>query len=210
LANGQTCQAFIDPRYRNYTPIETPERTTQTLKALYTTLKEKYVAKGYTGGTNPDLLYYTLIAYTFIYVDSVNNTGGISAYQHNYSTFDLKEYYNQEFVLRTDRNFVCINRGDNETNIPIASFPSFNDFIEFVISVIPPIKSQFVTDVTQNPDALISLAKNYVLKYPIQRESNIWTDMDNSQRAILVDKFKTASNSFFQQSDIVTNSNLEY
>jgi hypothetical protein len=210
LANGQTCQAFIDPRYRNYTPIETPERTTQTLKALYTTLKEKYVAKGYTGGTSPDLLYYTLIAYTFIYVDSVNNTGGISAYQHNYSTFDLKEYYNQEFVLRTDRNFVCINRGDNETNIPIASFPSFNDFIEFVISVIPPIKSQFVTDVTQNPDALISLAKNYVLKYPIQRESNIWTDMDNSQRAILVDKFKKASDSFFQQSDIVTNSNLEY
>ena len=210
LTNGQTCGALINPIYRNYTPVENPQRQTQTLKALYTTLKQKYVAQGYTGGTSPNLLYYTLISYTYIYVDSVNNSGGISAFQHNYSTFDLKEQYNEEFLLRTDRNFVCINRGDNDTNIPIASFPSFNDFIEFVISVIPPIKSQFVTDTNQNPDALLSLVRNYVLKYPIQRDEDVWIKMGDEERSILLEKFKKASDSFFQQSDIVTDATLQY
>jgi hypothetical protein len=210
LSNSQTCGDLINPNYRNYTPVENPVRTTESLKTLYKSLKDKYVAKGYTGGTSPDLLYYTLIGYTFIYVDSVNNSGGISAFQNNYSTFDLKEYYNLEFVVRTERNFVCINRGDNDTNIPIASFPSFNDFLEFVISVIPPIKSQFVTDVTQNPDVILSLVRNYVLKYPIQRNPDVWAKMDDQQRSILSNKFKKAVDSYLQQCDIEINSNLQY
>jgi hypothetical protein len=210
LTNGQTCVDLINPNYRNYTPVETPVRTTQSLKTLYSSLKEKYVAKGYTGGTDSSLLYYTLIAYTFIYVDSVNNSGGISAYQNNYSTFDLKERYSQnDFLTRTERKFFCINRGDNDTNIPIASFRSFNDFLEFVITVIASIKLSVVSDLTLDPNLVISLTKNYVLKYPIQRDENVWVGLDPVQRTELENKFRIAIDSYLEQNDIEIPSNVQ-
>ena len=210
LTNGQTCVDLINPNYRNYTPVETPVRTTQSLKTLYSSLKEKYVAKGYTGGTDSSLLYYTLIAYTFIYVDSVNNSGGISAFQNNYSTFDLKERYSQQdFLVRTERKFFCINRGDNDTNIPIASFRSFNDFLEFVTTVIASIKLSVVSDLTLDPNLVISLTKNYVLKYPIQRDENVWVGLDPVQRTELENKFRIAIDSYLEQNDIEIPSNVQ-
>jgi hypothetical protein len=205
LSGSQDCGALINPNYRNYTPVETPQRTTQSLRVLYTTLKNKYVAQGYTGGTSPDLIYYTLIGYTYIYVDSVNNSGGISAFQNNFSTIDLKEFYSTSFLTNTERKFFCINRGQNETNIPIASFTSFDSFIDYVISVLPPIKSQFVTEVNNlGNDVIVSLAKNYVLKYPVRRDDNVWTQLDDAGRAVLVDKFQKALDSFRSQNDIQT------
>ena len=214
LSGTQDCGALINPRYRNFTPIETPVRTTESLNTLYKVIKDKYVADGYTGGTSPDLLYYTLIAYTYIYVDSVNNSGSISAFENNYSTFDLKEYYSDAFALTIRRNFVCINRGENETNIPIATFTTFDDFINYVKSVIPPIKSQFVSDINlsgvDNNAVLLSLAKNYVLKYPIQRNANVWVGLDDSQRAVLIDKFRLAVNSFFNLNDIQTDQGITF
>jgi hypothetical protein len=205
LSGSQDCGALINPNYRNYTPVETPQRTTQSLKVLYTTLKNKFVGLGYTGGTSPDLIYYTLIGYTYIYVDSINNSGGISAYQNNYSTIDLKEYYSTSFLVNTERTFFCINRGQNETNIPIASFPTFDNFIDYVISVLPPIKSQFVTEVNNlGLDVIVALAKNYVLKYPIQRNENVWTQLDEPGRIELGNKFREALDSFRSQNDIQT------
>jgi hypothetical protein len=205
LTGSQDCGALINPNYRNYTPVETPQRTTQSLRVLYTTLKNKYVAQGFTGGTDSSLIYYTLIGYTYIYVDSVNNSGGISAYQNNFSTIDLKEYYTGSFLTNTERKFFCINRGQTETNIPIASFKSFDSFIDYVISVLGPIKSQFVTEVNNlGTEVIISLVKNYVLKYPIQRDENIWTQMEQPERDVLFNKFRQAIDSFRSQNDIQT------
>ena len=215
LSGTQDCGALINPKYRNFTPIETPVRTTQSLNVLFKTIKDKYVADGYTGGTSPDLLYYSLIAYTYIYVDSVNNSGGISAFENNYSTFDLKQYISERFDLTIRRNFVCINRGENETNIPIATFTTFDDFINYVKSVIPPIKQQFVSDINlagvDNNAVLLSLAKNYVLKYPIQRNPNVWEGiLKDQQIQVLIDKFRLAVNSFYSINDIQTDQGLTF
>jgi hypothetical protein len=108
-------------------------------------------------------------------------------------------------LTNTERKFFCINRGQNEKNIPIASFPTFDNFIDYVISVLPPIKSQFVTEVNNlGNDVLISLAKNYVLKYPIQRNDNVWTQLDDPGRTVLFNKFREAIDSFRSQNDIQT------
>jgi hypothetical protein len=52
---------------------------------------------------------------------------------------------------------------------------------------------------------IVALAKNYVLKYPIQRNENVWTQLDEAGRTELGNKFREALDSFRSQNDIQTN-----
>jgi hypothetical protein len=52
---------------------------------------------------------------------------------------------------------------------------------------------------------IVSLAKNYVLKYPVQRDDNVWTQLDDPGRTVLFNKFREAIDSFRSQNDIQTN-----
>ena len=179
LTKNQDCATQINPRYRNYVGLDTPQQTSITTKQLFETIKEVLVSRGYsvTGDTT-----YVLanIAFSFVYVDSGNNTG-ISGYENNYSTINLTEVYGDSFTTYVKRNYYCVSRGAN-SNLPVASFETFRKFIEFVLDRISAIPSLIVADsnifdLATKQGAAKAYAKQYILNYPLAQEPNVYDSM---------------------------------
>jgi len=198
LTKSQDCVTQINPRYRDYTGIDVPQQTSVTTKQLFETIKDVLVARGYsvTGSTT-----YLLadLAFSFIYVDSGNNTG-ITGYENNYSTINLTEVYGDSFITYIKRNYFCVSRGANP-NLPVASFDSFKDFIEFVIDRLSAIPSNIVADANlfdlgTKQGAAKAFAKQYILNYPLAQQQNVYDSMVEQDKLTVQQEMERASDIF--------------
>jgi hypothetical protein len=198
LTKSQDCVTQINPRYRNYTGIDLPQQTSVTTRQLFDTIKDVLVSRGrpVTGDTT-----YLLanIAFSFIYVDSGNNTG-ITGYENNYSTINLTEVYGDSFITYIKRNYFCVSRGANP-NLPVASFNSFRNFIEFVLDRIAAIPSNIVADANvfdlgTKQGAAKAFAKQYILNYPLAQQQNVYDSMVEQDKLTVQQEMERASDIF--------------
>lgn len=187
LTANQNCSSEINPYYAGYTQVDTPLRTNYTFRQVYATIKNSLIQKGYTDTLD---LYATLV-YTFLYVDS-STTQGFEAYENNFSTISLKDFYGASFNDYVNRKYFCVNRGNN-INYPIVSFIDLPSFVEFAITRTNGILSN---QITTTGNANEELAETYVRYYPTQKNENVWTTMTESDKQKLYNKFKKAIESY--------------
>lgn len=200
LTKNQDCAAQINSRYSGFIGVDEPTVTNYSAKELYNTISEVLVEQGYssTGTTFQD---YSLIMFIFIFVDSGNqNDSGIKGYENNFSTINLTEVYGDKFFEYINRKYFCVSRGSNP-NLPIVSFRSLKDFVKFVffqVRSIPTFIRQDISSFSQfgDNDFIFTLAKEYVLHYPVNQNENVYTQIekDKDQLTKLTNEFLKAEN----------------
>ena len=196
LTKNQDCVANINPRYLNYTGLDTPAQTSQTTKELFNAIRDELLSRGYTatGDTTP---LVAGLAFTMVYVDSGKGSG-INAYENNYSTINLTEVYGPNFVNYIKKSYYCITRGTN-SNLPVASFNTFKDFIKFVVdktstlyTLLNQDKNNFDFSTLEGLSA--ATAKQYVLSYPVEQPANVYTSLTEQEKLTLQQEFVAAYN----------------
>jgi hypothetical protein len=128
------------------------------------------------------------MAFTYVYVDSGSQTQ-LSAYENNYSTINLTEVYGDSFFQYINRKYFCVARGTNK-NIPVVSFRSPLDFVNFVLNRVNGILTFLNQDVQEfsnkypnNPELVVvsNIAKQYVLHYPVNQDGNVYTQIEKNE-----------------------------
>jgi hypothetical protein len=194
LTKNQDCVENINPRYRNFLGVDTPNQSSVPVKTLFETIKTKLINRGYTvTGSTTQLL--ASIAFSFIYVDSGEGST-ITAYENNFSTINLKEVYGDSFLNYVKRNYYCVTRGTN-SNMPVASFTNFENFIEFVIGRIVNIPALIsaddnVFDLTTDQGLIKAISKQYILNYPVNQPENVYTTMTEQDKLLVENDFTKA------------------
>jgi len=194
LTKNQDCQENINPRYLKYEPIETPQQTTKTTRELFNTIVQRLLAKNIGKTTDNLFQAYAGMAFEFIYVDSGEGQV-IKGYENNYSTINLQEVYGPAFTDNINQKFYCVKRG-TKNNLPIATFKSFENFIDFVIDRIKNVMGAFEEDIKSGLDFNQALAKRYVLSYPVNQPPNVYSTLTEQEIALLENEFISAAQQY--------------
>jgi hypothetical protein len=189
LTKNQDCAQSLNSRYNNFTGVDTPQQTSVSSNELISVIRNLMTQRNYdmTGDTSFNVAAMT---YTFIFVDSGNNDETqLVSYENNYSTINLKEVYGDSFYEYINRKYFCVSRG-NDKNIPVVSFRSISDFVNFALNKIGGINTFLVEDAAtfnqkypNNPRlaTINNLAKQYVLHYPINQNSDVYTQIEKNE-----------------------------
>jgi len=200
LTKNQDCASQINSRYSGFIGVDEPTVTNYSAKELYNTIRDVLTEQGYPS-TESTFQDYSLIIFTFIYVDSANQgNSGIKGYENNFSTINLTEVYVDKFYEYINRRYFCVSRGSNP-NLPIVSFRTLKDFVKFVffqVRSIPTFIKQDLASFSQfgENDFIYTLAKEYVLHYPVNQNANVYAQIEKDQNQIdkLRSEFLNAGN----------------
>ena len=198
LTKNQDCGTNINPRYKGFVGLDTPQQTSVTIKELFDTVKQVLIDNGETA-TGTTIQIKASIMFSFIYVDSGNNTG-ITGYENNYSTINLKEVYGDTFINYIKRNYFCVSRG-TDPNLPVASFNNLKTFIQFVYNRISAIPSNLSADANSfdlgtEDGVAAAYAKQYILNYPIQQPQNVYDSMTEQDKQSVKNEMIKANNTY--------------
>ena len=127
----------------------------------------------------------------FIYVDT-GNSSKITGYENNYSTINLKEVYGPSFTNYVSNKFYCVKRG-TDNNLPVASFRSFESFIEFAFFRIKDILPNLNSDLQAGLTSLQATAKQYILNYPVGQPPNVYETMIEQDKKLVEQEFVKAA-----------------
>ena len=190
LTKSQDCQTNLNPRYSQYTAIDVPTATSKTTKELFDTIVKVLTNLNVGSTTGTTFQTYTALLFEFIYVDT-GNSSKITGYENNYSTINLKEVYGPSFTNYVNNKFYCVKRG-TDNNLPVASFRSFESFIEFAFFRIKDILSNLESDLKSGLTVLQSITKQYILNYPIGQPPNVYDTMIEQDKKIIEQEFRKA------------------
>ena len=190
LTKSQDCQTNLNPRYSQYTAIDVPTATSKTTKELFDTIVKVLTNLNVGPTTGTTFQTYTALLFEFIYVDT-GNSSKITGYENNYSTINLKEVYGPSFTNYVNNKFYCVKRG-TDNNLPVASFRSFESFIEFAFFRIKDILSNLESDLKSGLTVLQSITKQYILNYPIGQPPNVYDTMIEQDKKIIEQEFTKA------------------
>jgi RNA-binding protein YhbY len=186
LTANQDCGNTITEFYRGFTLVDTPTKTTSTFIEIKNLIIKKLGDLGY----SEKIGEYSILLFSFIYVDSATEQG-FESYENNFSTIDLKQYYGSSFFEFVNRKYYCVNRGTN-INDPIVSFISVDKFLDFAITKVQGILTNSITSV----GTAEILSELYVRFYPTIKNTNIWTDLTTTDKNNLISKFKKAIDNY--------------
>jgi len=197
LTKNQDCAAQIKSRYQGFVATDEPTPTSFSTKDLYNTivqvlLDNKYSQTGSTFG------YLVSLMFTFVFVDSGTGNGSeIKAYENNFSTIDLTQVYADKFFEYINRRYYCVSRGSNP-NLPVVSFRSLYDFLNFVHYSVRNLPTNIKAELQNFGDNELPFiyAKLYVLYYPVNQNSNVYTQIEKDKNQIdkLRQEFISAAN----------------
>ena len=190
LTKSQDCQTNLNPRYSQYTAIDVPTATSKTTKELFDTIVKVLTNLNVGSTTGTTFQTYTALLFEFIYVDT-GNSSKITGYENNYSTINLKEVYGPSFTNYVNNKFYCVKRG-TDNNLPVASFRSFESFIEFAFFRIKDILSNLESDLKSGLTVLQSITKQYILNYPVGQPPNVYDTMIEQDKKIIEQEFTKA------------------
>jgi len=190
LTKSQDCQTNLNPRYSQYTAIDVPTATSKTTKELFDTIVKVLTNLNVGPTTGTTFQTYTALLFEFIYVDT-GNSSKITGYENNYSTINLKEVYGPSFTNYVNNKFYCVKRG-TDNNLPVASFRSFESFIEFAFFRIKDILSNLESDLKSGLTVLQSITKQYILNYPVGQPPNVYDTMIEQDKKIIEQEFTKA------------------
>jgi hypothetical protein len=205
LTQNQDCANELNSRYNNFTSVDSPTATTISTSEFISKIRELMVERKY-DMTGLTANVVASMAFTYVYVDSGSQTQ-LSSYENNYSTINLKEVYGDSFFQYINRKYFCVSRGNNK-NLPVVSFRSLSDFVNFVLNRVAGLTTNIASDVNgfqqkfpndTKLQEIANLAKQYVLHYPINQESNVYTQIEKNESGEydkLIDEFTKAYSIF--------------
>ena len=100
-------------------------------------------------------------------------------------------YYYNKSIDFFNKKYYCVNRGTN-INYPIVSFINLSSFLDFAINKVEGL-IQTTTTATTLAEYLAEL---YVTRYPVPRSEKVWTEMTQTDKDAIIEKFKQAIISF--------------
>ena len=184
LTTNQECGTKIVSPYTTYTTVTAPQKTTITFKEakkqILTRIKSRFPSIQQT-----ELGLFGLFIFSSMYMDT-NTTTGFSTYENNYSTINLTTTYASAGNKYFNQKYFCLSRGNNINNIPVVSFNSFNDYLDFFIE-------RFANRSTLLNDGLIeTFVKVYVLYWPSEQPPNVYNNLTEQQKNRLSEKMSEA------------------
>jgi hypothetical protein len=189
LTANQNCASNLNSSFSNYTNI-TPTKTTITFGDAKEKIREKINKT--TLDNNSKLKLWDFISGT-MYAESGNGQS-YSSYDHNYASINLNiNPWGGSITGFFNQKYYCVNRGQNK-NIPLASFNSFDDFLDFFIGKFSPKVSKIVNyDLTDQNDTSYKekLAKANVTLWPSNLEDKVWDDLPQQEKTKLGNKMAT-------------------
>jgi len=192
LTKNQDCAGSLNSRYNNFVGVDVPQETTVSTNTFISLIREVLIEKKYdiTGTTAIEIAAMT---FTYVFADSGNSNGSqLKSFENNYSTINLQEVYGDSFYEYINRKYFCVSRGSDK-NIPIVSFISVKDFVIFAINRISGIVVFLEQDTNtfsqQFPNdpylaTVNNLAKQYVLRYPLNQNENVYTKITEDKNQI--------------------------
>jgi hypothetical protein len=172
--------------------VDVPQETTVSTNTFISLIREVLIEKKYdiTGTTAIEIAAMT---FTYVFADSGDSNGSqLKSFENNYSTINLQEVYGDSFYEYINRKYFCVSRGSDK-NIPIVSFISVKDFVIFAINRISGIVVFLEQDTNtfsqQFPNdpylaTVNNLAKQYVLRYPLNQNENVYTKITEDKNQI--------------------------
>jgi hypothetical protein len=111
-----------------------------------------------------------------MYVDTGGSTG-FEAYENNFSTINLTEFYGGDLTSYMTTKYFCVTRGNSQTtNIPVAQFETLDKFLDFFVAKfsgkIVSLTKEINSSITPVDDTLL---KYYVLEWPIKQNDDVLT-----------------------------------
>jgi hypothetical protein len=163
LTSNQNCSDKLNNSYLGYTTVDAPKVTKKTLGEMNNEIKNRLVNIGLKPGVDQLELDLRTLLFIFFYLDTGNQTG-FQAYENNFGSVNLTETYGPSFITFINKKYFCISKS-NSINVPLVSFPTSTDFIDFAISKIKPSIGSY-----ENNRTIENAVKQYV---------NLWANVKN-------------------------------
>jgi len=190
LTPSQDCFEKLVGTYRSYKPADNPSLKfvsfIEAKKIIYERLRVLLP-----GQQDFERNNFAQFIFSTMYADSGTGTG-FSAYEWNFSTINLTTNYGQVGLNYFGTKFFCVNKGQSINNLPLATFESFNDFIDFFIQKFAG-KS---TLLNEEQLTLSGVSKIYVLNWPLEQPENVYNELTETDKNLLDEKIKKGSEVF--------------
>jgi hypothetical protein len=184
LTANQNCSDKLNTSYKSFTN-ETAKKTSLKFKEAYKLIIDN---------VNPlninENLKNILIEFIFgvMYINSGKETG-FETYNSNYGSVRLNVNYGGALTY-FNTTYFCSTQGSVE-NIPMVMFETDKDFIDFFINKFKNKTSYIEQDYISNGNNIIkSFTKAFILKWPIDKDENVYNKMTESDVKKIEDKFK--------------------
>jgi hypothetical protein len=109
------------------------------------------------------------------------------AYDYNFASVNLNVNPWGDSKTYMNKKYYCVNRGNNK-NIPLASFDSFDSFIDLFIAKFKNRTTGIQTYTFEDNSYKESLAKAYVTLWPSKLDDNVWDDLPDSDKEKIKNK----------------------
>jgi hypothetical protein len=179
LTTNQDCSDKLLPQYTLYVNLTNPTLTKVTFKDVFDKIISKLEALKFKDDTTNNLFYLengASFIFSTMYVDTGGSTG-FEAYENNFSTINLTEFYGGDLTSYMTTKYFCVTRGNSQTtNIPVAQFETLDKFLDFFVAKfsgkIVSLTKEINSSITPVDDTLL---KYYVLEWPIKQNDDVLT-----------------------------------
>ena len=199
LTANQNCSSKLNSSFSEFTNT-TPLQTTISLKQAVPIIENKIRLLSMTESNKVKLLDFII---TTMYIETGSGEG-FKSFDYNYASINLNvNPWGATAQQYTNKKYFCVDRGNNEKtkNIPLASFDSFEKFVDMFIEKFQGKVSTIKTYDYDDGSFKESLAEAYVTQWSSTIEDSVWTSLPDSDKEKLKKKVNTAIqfiNSFYR------------
>lgn len=182
LTNNQNCSSSLNSSFNDFTTT-TPTKTKISFESAIDTIVTKVNKTDLTDTNKKRLMHFILGT---MYVETGSGYEFVSN-DHNYAGINLNINPWGGSTTYLNKKYFCANKGQTQ-NIPLASFNSFDSFVDLFISKFrgktTAIQNYDLTDGTYSQ----KLAKANVLYWPSNIDSKVWDDLPQGEKNKLQEK----------------------
>jgi uncharacterized coiled-coil protein SlyX len=182
LTANQNCSESLTPTFSEYTNT-TPTQRSITFDEAIDKIDKK-IFKLNLDDNNKNKLENIILA--IMYAESGVGQKFV-AYDYNFASVNLNVNPWGDSKTYMNKKYYCVNRGNNK-NIPLASFDSFDSFIDLFIAKFKNRTTGIQTYTFEDNSYKESLAKAYVTLWPSKLDDNVWDDLPDSDKEKIKNK----------------------
>ncbi len=179
LTTNQDCSDKLLPQYGLYVNLTSPTLTKVTFKDVFDKIINKLEDLKFKDDTTNNLFYLengASFMFSAMYADTGVSTG-FEAYENNFSTINLTEFYGGDLTSYMTTKYFCVTRGNSQTtNIPVAQFETLDKFLDFFVAKFSGKIVSLTKEINSSATpAIDTLLKYYVLEWPIKQNDDVLT-----------------------------------
>jgi hypothetical protein len=190
LTTNQNCSSRLNSSFSEFTNT-TPTQTSITIKKAIPIIESKIRTLSLNSRDKDKFLDFIIAT---MYIETGSDQKFIS-FDHNYASINLNiNPWGATAQQYTNKKYFCVNRGNSEKtkNIPLASFDSFENFVDmFIEKFLGKVAS--IENYAGGDDTFKEkLANAYVTLWPSTIEDSAWTSLPDSDKEKLKKKINTS------------------